>query len=820
MSWLFKVTSRVGVAALAALSPHVSQAQAVSGEASPRAFVDQYCISCHSDRGYQRGAVPMSLQGVDMGEVGAHADLWEEVVRRVGTGMMPPATARRPDDATRVAWVSWLETELDRAAATHPPLGRPMTVHRLNRVEYKNAVRDLIGLDVDIEALLPPDDADAEGFDNNAEVLSVSTTLMERYLTTARRISQLAIGDPTAGSRAESYQVAQLEVQDDRTSEDLPFGSRGGLAERHYFPLDGEYEFKIDLRRNFYGYIQGLGNTPHQLDVRVDKVLVETLMVGGDFEGTRCATSYCGSGSGGFPEWGGYSARADETLKFRVQVKAGMRLVGVAFLRRPALDEGVLQPRPSPATFGFSTDDRQDGNPAVSRVTITGPFDGRAPVETPSREKIFVCRPENRGEEAACAEQILRKLARRAYRRPVTPRDVTALLSFYEAGRRDGGFEAGIQAGLEFLLTDPGFVFRVERGPTSPVEPGVAYPVSDLELASRLSFFLWGSIPDDELLDVAAQGKLHEPAVLEQQVRRMLAQPRARNALAESFAGQWLGLRRLRNASPDPTVFPEFDENLRVAMGRETQLFLETQLREDRPLVELVTANYTFVNDRLAQHYGIPNIHGNHFRRVTLPDDRRAGILGQASILTLTSYANRTSPVTRGKWVLETLLGVPPPDPPPDVPDLQGREEGEPPTSVRALMEVHRSNPVCAACHRMMDPLGFALENFDGIGRWRTTEDTGVAGELGPAIDPSGVTPDGSEFEGASGFRHILASRDEFIGTVTERLLTYAVGRRLEAADMPAVRRIQREAAAQESRWSAVVLAIVNSGPFQTRRIG
>ena len=642
---------------------------------------------------------------------------------------------------------------------------------------------------------------------------------MERYLTAARRISQLALGDPELGSRSRAYQVPELEVQDDRTSEDLPFGSRGGLAVRHYFPLDGEYLFKVGLRRNFYNYIRGLGNTPHQLDLRLDKALVNSFQVGGAFEGSRCATSYCGSGSGGFPEWGAYSVTADEGLQFRMSVKAGMRLVGLAFLRRPALDEGVLQPRPSPATFGYSTDDRQDGNPAVAGLTVTGPLDGGATAETPSRQKILVCRPESGGDEAACAEQILRNLARRAYRRPVTSRDLTALLSFYEAGRRDGDFETGIQTALEFLLTDPEFVFRVERAPAD-AEPGFAYPVSDLELASRLSFFLWGSVPDAELLDVAAQGRLAEPAVLERQVRRMLAQPRARQTLAESFAGQWLGLHRLRNASPDPTVFPEFDENLRVAMRRETQLFLEAQLRDDRPVAELLTADYTFVNDRLARHYGIPGVHGNHFRRVSLADDRRAGILGQASILTLTSYANRTSPVTRGKWLLENLLGAPPAEPPPDVPDLKSREEGEPPTSVRALMEVHRRNPACATCHRTMDPLGFALENFDGIGRWRATEDTGVPGELGPAIDPSGLAPDGNPFEGASGLRQILASGEEFQATLTERLLTYATGRRLEAADMPAVRRIQREAAEHESRWSALVLAIVNSGPFQTRRIG
>jgi hypothetical protein len=762
----------------------------------------------------------MSLQGLDLSDVGAHAELWEEVVRRVRTGMMPPASARRPDATARASWITWLETELDRAAATSTPRGRPMTAHRLNRLEYGNAVRDLIGLELDVEALLPPDDADAEGFDNNAEVLSVSTTLMERYLTAARRISQLAIGDPTASARTHTYSVPQQENQDDRTSEDLPFGSRGGLSVRHYFPLDGEYEFKIDLRRNFYNYIHGLGNVPHRLDLRVDKALVETLMVGGDFEGPKCAASYCGSGSGGYPEWGQYSVVADEALRVRLPVKAGMRELGVAFVRRPALDEGVLQPPQIPATFGYSIDEHMDGNPAVSRVIIRGPFEGQAPEHTTSRQAIFTCHPNDGADESACATEILSTLAQRAYRRPVTPRDVTTLLSFHEAGRRDGGFEVGIQTALEFLLTDPEFVFRVERAPTMDIQPGVPYRVTDLELASRLSFFLWGSIPDDELLEVAARGELEDPNVLEQQVRRMLAQPRARHTLAESFAGQWLGLRRLRTALPDPTVFPEFDENLRDAMRRETQLFLEAQLHNDRPLVELVTANYTFVNERLAEHYGMSSVYGNHFRRVTLPDDRRAGLLGQASILTLTSYANRTSPVTRGKWVLENLLGVPPPEPPPDVPDLRTRQGDEPPASVRELMEQHRSNPVCASCHSMMDPLGFALENFDGTGRWRTTEDTGIAGELGPAINASGVTPDGSEFDGVVGLRQILAGRDAFIGTFTERLLTYATGRRLEAADMPAVRQIQREAATQESRWSAIILAIVNSEPFQTRRIG
>jgi len=828
MSWRFKVT--VGVGAAVALGGGLFQhgvfAQGQSSFASPVAFqkfLDQYCVRCHSDRQFERDIVPMSLEGHDVGDVGADAELWEEVLRRVRAGLMPPQGARGPDDTTRAAAMTWLATELDRAAAVNPPRGRPMTAHRLNRTEYRNAVRDLIGLDVDVEALLPPDDVSAEGFDNNADTLSTSTTLMERYLTASRRISQLAIGDPTMVSRAHTYRVPQAEVQDDRTSEDLPWGSRGGVAVQHYFPLDGEYTVKIGLRRNFYNYIRGLGNTPHQLDVRLDKALVGTLMVGGEYEGARCPTSYCGLSAGdpGLKDWDWYSVHADDDLEVRVPVKAGNRSVSVAFVKKPAWDEGILQPTANPAAYGYSTDEQQEGNPAVATMVITGPFDGQAPIETPIREKMFVCRPNDPGEEAACAEQILGRLARRAYRRPVTSEDVATLLSFYDAGRRDAGFDTGIQTALEYLLTDPEFLFRVEGAPAADVEPGVDYRISDLELASRLSFFLWSSIPDDELLDVAANGQLSEPGVLERQVRRMLADPRARTMLAERFFGQWLGLGRLRNAAPDPTVFPAFDENLRDAMQREAQLFLEAQVHEDRPVVELLTANYSFVNERLARHYGIPNIHGNHFRRVTWSDDRRAGLLGLGSILTLTSYANRTSPVARGKWVLENLMGTPPPEAPADVPGLEDREGGEPPTSLRDRMAAHRRNPVCASCHRTMDPLGFALENFDAIGRWRTTEETGIPGELGPAIDSSGTTPDGSEFDGAAGLRQILATQDdEFVSSVIERLLTYALGRKLEASDMPAVRRIRRETEVDESRWSGIVLGIVNSRAFQTRRAG
>src|SRR5262245_6672370 len=490
VSWPLRVTIGVGIAVAVCGAPHVSRAQAVSGVASPRAFLDEYCVTCHSESQHQRGVVPMSLQGLDLRQVGSRAELWEKVVRKVRSEMMPPLGARRPDTVTRGAWVGWLESELDRAAAAHPSSGRPMTAaHRLNRAEYKQAVRDLIDVDVNIEALLPPDDADAEGFDNNADVLSVSPTLMEHYLNAARRISQIAIGDPVAVSRAESYPVPHLEAQDDRTSDDLPFGTRGGVAVRHHFPLDGEYEFKVDLRRNFNNYIRGVGNTPHQLDLRLDQALVTTFMIGGEFTGERCPASFCGNRSG-FEEWGAYSVHADDGLRVRVPIKAGTRLVGVAFVRRPSLDEGVLQPAPSRASYGFSTDEQQDGNPAVARLIITGPFDGRAPIETPSRKKIFICRPKTPAEEPRCVQQILSSLARRAYRRSVATSDLTPRLRFYEAGRRDDGFDAGIQAALEFVLTDPEFVFRIERAPGVPAEVGPTVRVSDVELASRLSFFL------------------------------------------------------------------------------------------------------------------------------------------------------------------------------------------------------------------------------------------------------------------------------------------------------------------------------------------
>ena len=784
-----------------------------------RAMLNRYCVACHSDRGAAAGLVPVSLQGIDAANVSAHAAEWETVALKLRSRMMPPVGRLRPDEATYDAVADWLEAELDRAAADDLNPGRT-TVHRLNRLEYGNAVRDLLGIEVDPEGLLPPDDED-EGFDNIADVLSVSPTLMERYLYAARQVSQLAIGDTALRPRFDTYRVPDREIQDDHNTDELPFGTRGGIAVRHYFPLDGEYSIKVGLRRNFYNYIRGIGNSAHPLDVRLDGAHVATFIAGGGLseDAERCIASFCGSSGMGGAEWEWYANHADDDFEVRIQVQAGLRTVGVAFVRNPALDEGVLQPRVDMSTFGYSTDEEMDGDPAVGNVVIGGPFDGMTPAQVTSRQRIFVCSPAEGAAEATCAREIIRTLARRAYRRPVTEPDVEHLYAFFESGRTQRGFDGGIQTVLERVLVDPEFLFRV---PLLPADPKTTvYRISDVELASRLSFFLWNSIPDDELLAVAERGTLSEPDVLELQVSRMLVDPRS-DGLAHNFFDRWLELHKIRNVAPDPTIFSAFDENLRDAMQRETELFLASQLREDRSAIDLLQADYTFLNERLARHYGISGVYGNHFRRVTLPDEQRAGIIGKASILTLTSYSTRTSVVNRGKWLLERVLGAPPPAPPANVPPLEeNTDAGAPPKSQRERMEAHRANPSCAVCHRLMDPLGFSLDNFDAIGRWRTTEAPRIPGQPGPPIDASGITPDGHRFEGPGGLRELLLDRrQEFTRTVTEKLLTYGLGRRLEHYDRPVVRQIVRDAAASDYRWSALIMGVVKSTPFQLRRVG
>ncbi len=791
-----------------------------SGEATAaegRALLDRYCVACHNDRTRTAG---LTLDTMDLSRVGGDAAVWEHVVRRLRSGAMPPAGRPRPDAGAAHGFIAWLEGELDRAAVAAPDPGRA-AVHRLNRVEYANAVRDLFGLEIDAQALLPPDD-EHHGFDNIAEVLSVSPTLIDRYLAAARRISQLVVGDAALRPVAETYPIHGGLNQDDAVSLDLPLGSRGGVSIEHHFPVAGEYIVRVSLRKQEYGYVRGLGR-PHTLDVRLDGASLGTFTVGREWEqGQLPPMGYAGKfdqvyDSRSFPEWEAYALNADKGLEVRTAVTGGRHRVGVTFERQSALPEGLLPLRADRSSYSHGQDEMQDGNPAVSIVQIIGPYDPDATAELAIRDALLACDATAAAGERACARTILAKLARRAFRRSAAGADVDILLDFYDLGRAEGSFESGIQAAVERLLVDPEFLFRVEADPDG-VAPGTAYRISDLELASRLSFFLWSSIPDDELLGLAERGELSDPGVLDRQVRRMLADPRSR-ALVENFAGQWLQLRKLRNVVPDTATYTAFDENLRDAMWRETEFFLEEELREDRPLLDMLQADYTFVNARLARHYGIPDVYGVHFRRVDYPDDTRGGLLGHASILTITSYANRTSPVVRGVWLLENFLGTPPSPPPPDVPSLPSAGEDGAPRSVRQRLEQHRANAVCATCHNVIDPLGFALESFDAIGRWRTTNEGGTPFDTGIPIDASGTLIDGTEVHGLAGLRGVILDReDQFVETVTEKMLTYALGRTLEHYDMPVVRQISRQAEADEITWSSLVSGIVKSAPFLMRR--
>ena len=776
------------------------------GAAQVRAVLDRYCLTCHNDRLRTAG---LTLEALDVEQAAEHAETWEKVVRKLRTRAMPPAGRPRPDRATYNATAAVLETALDHAAAADPNPGRT-TAHRLNRTEYANAVRDLLGLEVDGRALLPPDDADL-GFDNMADILSVSPALLERYLSAARKISRQALGDPSLEPATDTYVVPTMRFQDHRMSEDLPFGSRGGVAFRHHFPLDADYDIRIQLRRQLYGYVRGL-QKEQQIEVRLDGRRVALFTVGGA-PGTAPPQTFTGTVLGD-RLWEEYTLHADGDLHFRLSVPAGPRVIGVAFIQARSERDGVLQPRATAKTLAIAerwSSPSEAPEASVEQVTIAGPFDATGSGDTPTRRRILRCQPAGAADEEPCAREILSTLARRAFRRPLTTGDADALMAFYAAGRRDGSFETGIQRGLESILVDPEFLFRIERDPDEPTA-SAAVPISDLELASRLSFFLWSSIPDDELLDAAAAGRLREPAVLERQVRRMLADARAQ-ALVDGFAMQWLGLRRLQSVVPAPDLFPEFDDNLREAFEQETRIFVRNQLREDRSVLDLLRADYTYVNERLARHYGIPNVYGSRFRKVTFDDGIRGGLLGHGGILTVTSYPTRTSPVLRGNWVLEHILGAPPPPPPPDVPALPDQGEGGRLASVRERLELHRESPVCASCHARMDPLGFALEHFDPIGKWRANS------EAGTAIDASGVFPDGTEFDGLAGLKTVvLGEPEQFVQTVAEKLTTYALGRGVQYYDMPAIRRIMRDAAPHDYTWSSLVLEIARSTPFQMRR--
>ena len=732
---------------LAALTAAASYAQT--------AVLNQYCVTCHNQKAKTAG---LTLDTMDVTHVDEHPDVWEKVVRKVRAGMMPPSGAPRPDRATLDGLASNIETALDRAAAAHPNPG-VTGLHRLNRNEYANAIRDLLSLDVDAATLLPADDS-SEGFDNIADALGVSPALLERYVAAASKISRTAVGDPLISAATVTYRVPGDLSQSDHI-EGLPLGTRGGFLIRHTFPVDAEYTFKVRARAAGIG-LASSGFQGEDLEITLNGERIKLV-------------------------------RAGAAVDLRLPIKAGPQSIGVAFVKTT----------PPGADDLWSV---YANNSGVQSVAITGPVSPTGPGDSPSRRRIFVCKPTVATDELPCARTILSTLARRAFRAPITEGDLETLLGFYQAGRNQGNFDSGIEQALARVLVDPRFVFRFEREPATVAAGGV-YRVSDLDLASRLSFFLWSSIPDDELLNLATQGKLHDPAVLEQQARRMLADPRS-DALVTNFAGQWLYLRELRNQRPEAK---DFNENLRQSFRRETELFFGSILREDRNVIDLLNADYTFVDERLARHYGIPNIHGSQFRRVLLTGDERRGLLGQGSILLVTSVATRTSPVARGKWILENLLGTAPPLPPPNVPPLKEGAGATQATSVRQRMEEHRTNPVCAACHKIMDPIGFSLENFDLVGKWRTTDG-------GVAIDASSQLVDGTKLNGPASLRQALLSRsDVFVQTLTEKLLTYGVGRALKYYDMPAVRAITRNAARNNYRFSSLILGIVNSPPFQMR---
>lgn len=803
-SWAVVALGAVASSLSVTIASDQVQASQAPSPAPQSALLAKYCVTCHNQK---LRTAELTLDTVDVGNVAPHADIWEKVLRKVRTGEMPPASRPRPDSASIQSFVSFLESSLDRVAETTPNPGR-VAVHRLNRSEYANAIRDLLDLEIDDRSVLIDEDPGVTGFDNTAGALSVSPVLVERYLTAARRISRMAVGDLNVVPVFDTYTLPKMLKQDDRMSEDLPFASQGGVAVRHRFLVDGEYVVKVRLHSQLYNYLIGIGR-PHLLEVRLDGARIKQFTVGGNAPGTPAPDSFAGDIPGS-PDWEQYMHDADAGLEVRFPAKAGTRLLSVSFADSSAEPEGVLQPDQVGGS-GLEYNQLYDGNPRVMTVAIGGPYNATGSGDTPSRRKIFVCRakpgtPE--ADELNCAKRILTALARRAYRRSVTDKDLQPLLSFYASGRKQGSFDTGIQSALTRILIDPEFLVRIERDPADSAA-GTVYRLNDVALASRLSFFLWGSIPDDELLDAAERRRLQDPKVLGQQVRRMMADRRFLTTFVDNFANQWLNLRKLRGVTPDPDLFPDFDENLREAFGRETELFLDSQIREDRSVLDLLRANYTFVDERLARFYGIPNVSGDAFRRVTIGNGGRGGLLAQGSILTVTSYADRTSPTFRGKWVLENLLAAPPPEPPPNVSDLK-ESPPDKPTSVRQRLEEHRRNPGCAGCHARMDPLGFALENFDAIGKWRTTNEDQTA------IDASSTLPDGTALNGVADLRDfILARRELFAAAVTEKLLTYALGRGLEHYDFPAVRKITREAAVNDYRWSSIIEGIVKSVPFQ-----
>jgi len=780
--------------------------QSTSADASYRGLVSSYCLSCHNNNSK---AGNLELDAIAGQPIAEHWDVWEKVDRKLRARQMPPPGARRPDDAERAAAVNSLEAELDKLAAAAPNPGRTDTFRRLNRTEYRNAIRDLLALDFDAASVLPSDSA-SYGFDN-ITVGNLSPTLLESYVTAAEKISRLAVGGPSLSPGGATVRLRPDLTQENHI-EGLPIGTRGGALVSHTFPVDGEYEITIRLARDRNEHIEGLTES-HQLDLLLDDGRLKTFTVEPapkasptDTRGSATGTNAADAAAPITPD------NMDSHLKVRVPVQAGPHTLGVTFEAKPSL---LLETARQPYQAHFNYYRHPRIQPAVYEISIVGPYNATGPGDTPSRQRIFSCHPPasaSAQKEDGCAKQILSALMRRAYRRPINETDLKTPLDLYRTARTESGFESGIEMGLAAILSSPEFLFHIERDPGG-VAVGAPYRISDLELASRLSFFIWSSVPDDELLDAGIRGDLGKPAVLEREVRRMLADPRSEN-LVNNFAEQWLHLRNLESISPDMRIFPDFDDNLRQAFRQETDLLLKSVIAEDRSVLDLLRANYTFLNERLAKHYGIPNVYGSRFRKVTFEaNNARGGLLRQGSILMVTSYPTRTSPVIRGKWVLDNLLGVPPPPPLPNVPALKDAKAGaKQPQSVRARLAEHRANPVCANCHRLMDPIGFALENYDAVGRWRTVD-------ANTPVDASGTLFDGTSVQGVAGLQKgILDHPDLFVSTLSEKLLTFGLGRGVEYYDGPSIRKVVRDAAANDYRFSSLVIGIVNSTPFRMRK--
>ena len=765
------------------LGSHGASAQVPAAVNS--ALLDQYCDACHDDDLRSGG---FALSELDLDQPGESAERLEKVILKLKAGMMPPPGMPRPEAAAIDAFVAELEASIDAAAAADPNPGRPI-LHRLNRTEYSNSIRDLLDLEISAESYLPPDDM-SEGYDNMSDVLTISPVLLESYMGTAGKISRMAVGDPEAAPVVETYVVPQAFSQM-RHVQGTPFGTRGGTLVRHNFPADGEYTFWMSFYYASIGPLFG-DNIPaegEQIEVAIDGERVALLDIPRDIQ------------------------TIDDVRTEPIKVRAGPHDVSAAFIERGAgpVEDFVMPFERVLVDLSTGHFPGLTGLPHLRNLGINGPYDVTGVSPIPSHDKIFVCRPDDHAGETSCAREIVSKLARQAFRRPVTDQDVDQLMFYFRSGREQGDFDAGIRLALQALLADPEFLFRFERDPEG-AEPGTNHRITDLELASRLSYFLWSSAPDDELITVAAEGQLSDPAILEQQVRRMLATPKA-ETLSTNFASHWLRLQNLKDIHPDAYLFPDWDYNLTQAMRRETELFVNSIVREDRDVIDLLDADYTFVDGRLARHYGVPNVVGSRFRRVGRNNSERRGLLGQGSILTLTSMANRTSPVLRGAWIMEVILGTPPPNPPANVPPLEENETGQKLLSVRERLESHRASPVCGACHNIIDPLGYSLENFDAVGAWR-------AKDSGFDIDPSGTLFDGTPIAGPTDLReYLLRNQDLFLKNFTRNLLMYAIGRVLHHTDMPAVREIVRQAGAEDNRFSSFVMAIVNSTSFQMRRV-